>query len=158
MEEAEAILKENPNVSPITIDLGANDILQFLEHTCGFPATYTCTNLEVLGELEAVASRVNSIAEKLHALAPRATIVLVGQYNPYPAVLPPPGADTSAAAFNSLIQSYAAKIPGAVYADPLTRFNPASVTGKSETRRHPQHLRLHGDVPRRHVQPGEPGS
>ncbi len=44
MEEAEAILKANPNVSPITVDLGANDILQFLEHHCGFPATYTCTD------------------------------------------------------------------------------------------------------------------
>ena len=51
MEEAEAILKANPNVSPITVDLGANDILQFLEHHCGFPSTYTCTELEVGAEL-----------------------------------------------------------------------------------------------------------
>jgi len=41
LEEAEAILKENPNVSPISVELGANDTLQFLEHTCGFPATDT---------------------------------------------------------------------------------------------------------------------
>ena len=51
MEEAEAILKENPNVSPITLDMGANDILQFLEHTCGFPSTYTCTETQVVTEL-----------------------------------------------------------------------------------------------------------
>ena len=41
MEEAEAILKANPNVSPITLLMGANDILQYLEHVCGFPSTYT---------------------------------------------------------------------------------------------------------------------
>ena len=46
MEEAEAILKENPNVSPITVDLGANDILQFLEHHCGFPRSTRAPKLK----------------------------------------------------------------------------------------------------------------
>jgi len=133
MEEAEAILKENSNVSPITLDMGANDILQFLEHTCGFPSTYTCSETQVLTEVAAVSGRVNAIAEKLHALDPRATIVLVGQYNPYPAVLPPPGADKSAAVYNIFLANYASKIPGAVFADPLTRFNPSSVTKGPET-------------------------
>jgi lysophospholipase L1-like esterase len=129
MEEAEAILKANPDVSPITLDMGANDILQFLEHHCGFPSTYTCTELEVIGELGHIAINVNTIAEKLHALDTRATIVIVGQYNPYPAVLPKPGADTSAAGYNSFLQYYASKIPGAVYADPLPRFNPGGSAG-----------------------------
>src|SRR5271165_4281671 len=131
-EEVEAILKANPNVSPITIDLGANDILQFLEHTCGFPSTYTCTTGQVISELGHVAGNVNSIAEKVHTLAPHSTIVIVGQYNPYPLVLPAPGGDASAAAFNSQLQFYASKIPGAVYADPLTRFNPGGAGKEAE--------------------------
>jgi lysophospholipase L1-like esterase len=124
LEEAEAILKENPNVSPITIDLGANDILQFIEHTCGFPAHNTCTEAQLGGELVHVASQVNVIAEKVHAAAPHATIALVGLYNPFPLVLPAPGGDASTAFFNSQLQSDAAKIPNAVFANPLTRFNP----------------------------------
>ncbi len=37
LADALAILKENPNVSPITLDIGANDVLQFLASKCGFP-------------------------------------------------------------------------------------------------------------------------
>jgi len=121
MEEAEAILKANPNVSPITLDMGANDILQFLEHHCGFPSTYTCTEAEVATELFKVAGNVSTIMEKLHALAPHATIVVVGQYNPYPLLLPKPGGDTSALAYNN------------AYVNPLTRFNPSAGTAKPES-------------------------
>lgn len=42
LEDALAIAKE-PGVGTITLDIGANDILQFLGHTCGFPATFTCS-------------------------------------------------------------------------------------------------------------------
>ena len=126
MEEAEAILKENPNVSPITIDMGANDILQFLEHTCEFPSHYSCTELQVEAELAHVAAQVNVILEKVHTAAPHATIVVVGLYNPYPLALPSPGGDTTTALFNSALQSFVAKIPNAVFANPLTRFNPGS--------------------------------
>ena len=95
LEEAEAILKANPNVSPITVDLGANDILQFLEATCGYPTTYTCTEAQVATELFESRRNVGTIIEKLHAVAPKAQIVTVGLYNPYPLALPPPGGDAS---------------------------------------------------------------
>ena len=129
VEEAEAILKENPNVSPITVDLGANDILQFLEHHCGYPATYTCTETEVANELFSVAGKVSTIVEKLKALAPRATIVVVGQYNPYPLALPSPGGDKSASTFNNFLSFYAGK-DGVLFTAPLARFNPYSLTFK----------------------------
>src|SRR5271155_620523 len=61
MEEAEAILKENPN-----------DSLQFLAHTCGFPATNTCTAPEVEAEFAHIAGNVYTILTKLHAAAPQA--------------------------------------------------------------------------------------
>jgi lysophospholipase L1-like esterase len=131
VEEAEAILKENSNVSPITVDLGANDILQFLKSTCGYPAKYTCTELQVGEELAKVSGKVGAIVEKLRALAPRATIVVIGQYNPYPLALPAPGGDKSAFVFNSFLASYAAK-SGALFANPLPRFNPFSVGGVTE--------------------------
>jgi lysophospholipase L1-like esterase len=133
LEDALAILKETPNVSPITIDIGANDILQFLEHTCGFPATYTCTTPEVETEFAHIAGNVYYILGKLHAAAPQAQIVLVGLYDPYPLVLPAPGGDRTLAAFNSALASVAEKVPGTIFANPEPRFNPSIVTGGPET-------------------------
>src|SRR6201985_1678362 len=50
LEDALAIAKE-PGVGTITLDIGANDILQFLSHTCGFPATFTCSPEQIEAEL-----------------------------------------------------------------------------------------------------------
>ena len=92
------VLATNPNVSPITLDIGANDVLQFLEHTCGFPATYTCTEAQVKGEYEHIAANVGYILTKLRAAAPKAQIIVIGNYNPYPTVLPAPGGEQVARA------------------------------------------------------------
>src|SRR6185312_11808806 len=40
LEDALAIA-EAPGTGTITLDIGANDILQFLGHTCGFPVTFS---------------------------------------------------------------------------------------------------------------------
>jgi lysophospholipase L1-like esterase len=133
LEEAEAILKSTPNVSPVTLDMGANDILQFLEGKCGFPSTYTCTTPEVQIEFGKIATNDAIILGKLHAAAPTAQLVLIGLYDPFPGVLPPPGGDQILAAFNSALASVAASVPGTVFVNPEPRFNPVVLTGGSET-------------------------
>ena len=50
LEDALAIAKE-PAVDTITLDIGANDILQFLGHACGFPVTFTCTPEQIEAEI-----------------------------------------------------------------------------------------------------------
>jgi lysophospholipase L1-like esterase len=137
LEDALAILKANPNVSPISIDMGSNDVLQFLEHTCGFPATYTCTEAQVIAEFGHIAANVGYILTQLHAAAPNAQIIFVGAYNPYPTVLPPPGGDVTTKALDSAIASVVASVPGASYVDNLRVFNFAGTHGKPET----------GDIP-----------
>jgi lysophospholipase L1-like esterase len=133
LADALAILKETPNVSPITLDIGANDVLQFLGAKCGFPTTFTCSPAEVEAEFGHIASNVYSILAQLHAAAPKAQIVLVGLYNPYPTVLPAPGGDKTTAALNTALAGVAAAVPDTSFANPEPLFNPSIVTGKPET-------------------------
>jgi len=131
LADALSILAANNNVSPITLDIGSNDVLQFLEHTCGFPSTDTCTEAQVGAEFEKIATNVGSILGQLHAAAPKAQIVLIGAYNPFPTVVP--GGDKTQAALNSLLEGVAAKVPNASFANTLPVFNPSLITGGPET-------------------------
>jgi lysophospholipase L1-like esterase len=133
LADALAILKETPNVSPITLDIGANDVLQFLASKCGFPATFTCSPAEVEAEFGHIAGNVYSILAQLHAAAPKAQIVLLGLYNPYPEVLPAPGGDKTTAALNTALASVAAAVPDTSFANPEPAFNPSIITGAPET-------------------------
>jgi lysophospholipase L1-like esterase len=133
LADALAILKENPEVSPITLDIGANDVLQFLASKCGFPATFTCSPAEVEAELGHIAANVYSILTQLHAAAPKAQIVLIGLYNPYPTVLPSPGGDKTTAALNAALEHVATEIPDTSFANPEPAFNPSILTGAPET-------------------------
>ncbi len=132
LADALAILKENPNVSPITLDIGANDVLQFLASTCGFPATFTCTPTQIEAEFAHIGSNVYSIMAQLRAAAPNAQILLVGLYNPYPLVLPAPGGDKTTAALNAVLAGVAAKVSNTSFANPEPLFNPYIVLGGSE--------------------------
>jgi lysophospholipase L1-like esterase len=132
LADALAILKENPNVSPITLDIGANDVLQFLASTCGFPATFTCTSAQVEAEFAHIGSNVYSILSQLRAAAPHAQIVLVGLYNPYPLVLPAPGGDKTTAGLDTVLAGVAAKVSNTSFANPEPLFNPYIVLGGSE--------------------------
>lgn len=108
LEDALAIAKE-PGVGTITIDIGANDILQFLSHTCGFPATFSCSQEQIEAEIGHVASNVGYILGQLRATAPEAKIIFVSQYNPYPTVLKPEGTgDATVEALNGALKSVAA--------------------------------------------------
>jgi lysophospholipase L1-like esterase len=108
LEDALAIAKES-GTGTITLDIGANDILQFLSHTCGFPVTFSCTEAQVEAELGHVASNVGFILSQLRAAAPKAKIVFVSQYNPYPTVLTPEGrGDATVEALNGALKGVAA--------------------------------------------------
>jgi lysophospholipase L1-like esterase len=133
LADALAILKENPEVSPITLDIGANDVLQFLASKCGFPATFSCSPAEVEAEFGHIAANVYSILTQLHGAAPKAQIVLLGLYNPYPTVLPAPGGDTTTAALNAALSSVALAVPNTSFANPEPAFNTSIVTHAPET-------------------------
>src|ERR1700744_667901 len=108
LEDALAIAKE-AGTGTITLDIGANDILQFLGHTCGFPATFSCSEAEVEAEIGHVVTNVGVILAQLRAAAPKAQIVFVSQYNPSPTVLKPEGrGDATVEALNAAIKSVAA--------------------------------------------------
>jgi lysophospholipase L1-like esterase len=108
LEDALAIAKE-AGTGTITLDIGANDILQFLGATCGFPTTFSCTEAQVEAEIGHVVTNIASILGQLRAAAPKATIVFVFQYNPYPTVLTPEGrGDATVEALNTAIKGVAA--------------------------------------------------
>ncbi len=108
LEDALAVAKE-PGVGTITLDIGANDILQFLGATCGFPAKFTCTEEQVAAEIGHVVTNIGSILGQLRAADPAAKIVFVSQYNPYPTVLSPEGrGDATVEALNTAIKGVAA--------------------------------------------------
>lgn len=133
LADALAILNENPTVSPITLDIGANDVLQFLASKCGFPSTFTCSPAEVEAEFAHIGANVLSILSQLHAAAPSAQIVLIGLYNPYPTVLPAPGGDKTTAALNGILAQIAGDVPNTSFANPEPAFNPSILIGGPET-------------------------
>src|ERR1700680_941408 len=58
LADALAILAANHDVSPITLDIGANDLIQFDRSVCGFPAKFTCTEAQVGAEIAHIATNV----------------------------------------------------------------------------------------------------
>ena len=108
LADALAVAKE-AGTGTITLDIGANDILQFLGHTCGFPATFTCSQEQIEAEIGHVTANVGYILAQLRAAAPKAKIIFVSQYNPYPTVLKPEGTgDATVEALNGALKSVAA--------------------------------------------------
>jgi lysophospholipase L1-like esterase len=132
LSDALAILHANPNVSPITLDIGANDLLHFLATQCGFPAADTCTEAQFGAEFVHIAGNVAYILGQLRAAAPNAQIVLVGLYNPYPAFRGE-GADKLTAGLNKALETVAASVPRTSFANPEPLFNPSLVLGTPES-------------------------
>jgi lysophospholipase L1-like esterase len=99
-----AVLRAHPGqVSPVTIDIGANDVLG------GASFAHVQANL-------------STILAKLRGAAPYTEIIVLGYYNPL--IVTIPGSDVVAAQFNSVLAQTAAKYR-ARFADPLPVFNPA---------------------------------
>jgi len=118
-------------VNPITLNIGSNDVLQFLASKCGFPATDTCAEAQVLAEYEHITSNVSGILTQVRAAAPKAQIVLIGAYNFYPTVVP--GGDKLTAFFASLPAKAAAEVPNTSFANNLPVFNPSGTFGGPES-------------------------
>ncbi len=133
LEDALAIAKEG-GVGTITLDIGANDILQFLGSTCGFPAAFSCTPGQIEAEIGHVVGNVGSILAQLRAAAPKAKIIFVSQYNPYPTVLQPEGTgDATVEALNSALKATAANF-GVSFANTARAINFAGTHGGPESK------------------------
>jgi lysophospholipase L1-like esterase len=156
LSDALKVLSENHNVSPISLDIGANDVLQFIRHTCGFPTTYTCTEAQVAEEFGKIAGNVGYILGQLRAAAPNAQIVVIGNYNPYPTILPAPGGDKSQALLNQALAAVTAKVPGASFTSVEPAFNPSLITGGPETQDIPTICAFTGMCPGGTFNPASP--
>ncbi|TME44588.1 MAG: SGNH/GDSL hydrolase family protein [Chloroflexi bacterium] len=114
MDAAISFLKAHPGeVSPITIDLGANDV-----NACRLDQTCIAHAIATVGE------NMGAILTALRAAAPSAEIIVMEFYNPYAFAVP--GSNTSAELLNSVLASDAALARGRV-ADAFTPFNLASL-------------------------------
>jgi lysophospholipase L1-like esterase len=80
-------------VSPITVSLGANDLLQLVdaceaEHPGDAAAIVACTNAGLPATLATVRANLDGALAALRAAAPESEIIVLQPYNPYVALLP----------------------------------------------------------------------
>lgn len=118
-----AFLNAHPGqVSPITVDLGANDALDLIYNTCHFDST--CIAQGLPGVLETLGANLSRTLAHLRASAPRSEIIVMQYYNPLYVVAP--GTDTPLAQFNGVIAAavtpYGARLANAF---PVINQNPA---------------------------------
>lgn len=119
LSDALAYLKANPNTNPITLDIGANDALGVIEHTC--EKKVECVIKEVPALFAHIGANLGLILADLRGADPHATIVVLGLYNPFGEKLP--GGNTLTAQLNEVMSKVAGTV-GARFADPLPLFNP----------------------------------
>ena len=143
LQAALDFLAANPNkVSPITLDIGANDVLGTVRG-CTSSTTgaidLNCVVTAAPTVFAHIAQNVGYTLNRLHAQEPNAEIIVVGLYNPlYPAIYQQTYAQTGSAAaaaaaaagtdaltaqLNSAL-SATANAGQAYFADPLSTFNP----------------------------------
>jgi lysophospholipase L1-like esterase len=109
IDAAIAVLRAHPGqVSPVTIDIGANDLLRGVS--------------DLQGTFARVQQNLSRILARIRAAAPYTEIIVLGLYNPL--IVTIPGTDPIAAQFNAGMAQVAAQYR-ARFADPLPVFNPA---------------------------------
>jgi lysophospholipase L1-like esterase len=120
LSDALAYLHANPGtVSPITIDIGANDALGVIEGTChNEPA---CIAAHAPALFAHIAGNLGAILAGLRGAAPQAKMVVLGLYNPFGSSIA--GGDELTAALNEVMRGVATTV-AARFADPLPVFNP----------------------------------
>ena len=124
LSDALAYLYANPGtVSPITLDIGANDALAVAEHICAFAPQ--CIAEHAPGLIEHISANLGLILSDLRGAAPDAKIVVLGLYDPFDEKLP--GSDQLTALINEAMAGVASTV-GARFADPLPLFNPPGST------------------------------
>jgi lysophospholipase L1-like esterase len=119
LSDALAYLQANPNTNPITLDIGANDALGVIEHTC--EKKVECVVKEAPALFAHIAANLGLILGDLRGADPRATIIVLGLYNPFGEKLP--GGNALTAQLNEVMDKVAEAV-GARFADPLPVFNP----------------------------------
>ena len=138
IQDAINVLTAHPaDVSPVTLDIGANNLLDFLQLTCGFGTlsySPSCVSSGLAGVENTILSDTTTILNQLQAAAPDANYIVMGLYNPYPGALTVGGigGDAVIANLNSQIRQIALQ-HGAHFVDPLPVFNPAGSTGHPES-------------------------
>lgn len=121
-----AFLKANPDqVSPITIDVGSNDVTQALIPVCLDPTQAAACGAAVQALLPRLGGNLAAIIADLRAASPRSEIIVLDLYNPLAVQFP--ATDQIAATINTVIQS-AATSQGARFADVFSTFNPGGPT------------------------------
>lgn len=119
LSDALAYLQANPNTNPITLDIGANDALGVIEHTC--EKKVECVVKEAPALFAHIGANLGLILADLRGADPHATIIVLGLYNPFGEKLP--GGDALTAQLNEVMSKVAASVD-ARFADPLPVFNP----------------------------------
>jgi lysophospholipase L1-like esterase len=120
LSDALNVLSTHPSaVTPLTIDIGANDALGLIEGTCKLEAK--CIEEHAPALFAHIAGNLGLILSELRGAAPHAKMIVLGLYNPFGETIP--GADALTAKLNEVEASVAASV-GARFADPLPVFNP----------------------------------
>ena len=119
LSDALAYLQANPNTNPITLDIGANDALGVIEHTC--EKKVECVIKEAPALFAHIAANLGLILTDLRGADPHATIIVLGLYNPFGEKLA--GGNALTAQLNEVMDKVAEAV-GARFADPLPVFNP----------------------------------
>ncbi|HVA90857.1 MAG TPA: SGNH/GDSL hydrolase family protein [Chloroflexota bacterium] len=112
-------LRHHGQVSPITLDLGANDLLGLI-NTCGGIAQTACITAGEPGILATVATNLTQILAALRQASPRSEIIVLQLYNPLAVLAPSTNAITQP--LNAVIAAVAAGAQARL-ADAFTPFN-----------------------------------
>jgi lysophospholipase L1-like esterase len=120
LSDALAYLHAHPGtVSPITLDIGANDALGVIESVCKMEPACVAAHAPAL--FAHIATNLGAILADLRGAAPSAKIVVLGLYNPFGASIA--GGSELTAALNDVMRNVTSTAL-ARFADPLPAFNP----------------------------------
>jgi lysophospholipase L1-like esterase len=120
LSDALAYLSAHPGqVNPITLDIGANDVLGVIRIVCNLEPACIAAHAPAL--FNHIAGNLAAILTQLRAAAPHAQIILLGLYNPFGANIA--GGDALTAQLNETEATVASGF-GARFANPQPLFNP----------------------------------
>lgn len=125
--DAIAFLNANPGkVSPITVNIGNNDVLAAVSGCGGLtnPNVIPCLFGAAPALFGTIGANVTSTLSQLRAAAPSAKIIVLGTYNPYAAIGFTAG-NALTTSLNGVLAGVAAGA-SAEFADPFPAFNGAS--------------------------------
>jgi lysophospholipase L1-like esterase len=126
LQDAVAFINaQKAKVSPISINIGPNDLLRFINGTCGGLSNLECVANGAPAVFAQVAGNLGQSLAQLKAAAPDAKLLVLGTYNPFQAAPGGAAANPLLQQFNAVLASVAAGA-GAEFADPYPAFNGAS--------------------------------